>query len=201
MAQKNADEIGLLKRMKPANVHLQLAYQSIIKPRGIVEDVLVKVDKFILPGDFMILDMEEDKNMPILFGRPLLATGDVTLQARDKTVTFRVNGEEVTLKGEGATKKTMDSKACSEETPKFEFKPPKEFKFVFVGEDEPLPILISAHLKPMEEKGLVAWLKKNKGNIKRFKLNASDGVSGSNGKENLNGHLSEWKSCDDDGYG
>ncbi|XP_042065459.1 uncharacterized protein LOC121808970 [Salvia splendens] len=89
MAQKTADEIGLLKRIKLANVHLKLADQSIIKLRGIVEDVLVKVDKFILLVDFMILDMEEDKNMPILFGRPFLAIGDVTLHARDNTVTFR----------------------------------------------------------------------------------------------------------------
>ena len=139
--------------------------------------------------------------MPILFGRPFLATGDVTLHARDNTVTFRVNGEEVTLKGVGATRKPMDFNACSKETPKFELKPPKDFKFVFVGEDEPLPILISAHLKPLEEKELVAWMNKHKGDLKRFKLNASNGVSGRNGKESHNGHPNEWKSCDGDGYG
>ena len=95
----------------------------------------------------------------------------------------------------------MDFKAFSKEPQKFELKPPNDFKFVFVGEDEPFPILISAHLKPLEEKGLVAWLKKNKGDLKRIKLNASDGVSGKNGKENHNGHPSEWKSYDCDGYG
>ncbi|XP_042016211.1 uncharacterized protein LOC121764220 [Salvia splendens] len=112
MAQKTADEIGLLKRIKLANVHLQLADQSIIKLRGIVEDVLVKVDKFILLVDFMILDMEEDKNMPILFGRPFLVIGDVTLHARDNTVTFRVNEEEINLKGAGAQKSPWTSSLC-----------------------------------------------------------------------------------------
>ena len=40
-----------------------------------IEDVLVKVDKFIFPENFMVLDMEEDKEIPIILGRPFLATG------------------------------------------------------------------------------------------------------------------------------
>ena len=40
-----------------------------------IEDVLVKVDKFIFPADFIVLDMEEDKEIPIIMGRPFLATG------------------------------------------------------------------------------------------------------------------------------
>ena len=39
-----------------------------------IEDVLVKVDKFIFPTDFIVLDMEEDKEIPIILGRPFLAT-------------------------------------------------------------------------------------------------------------------------------
>ncbi|XP_022883488.1 uncharacterized protein LOC111400304 [Olea europaea var. sylvestris] len=42
---------------------------------GVIEDVLVKVDKFIFPADFIILDMEEDHDIPIILGRPFLATG------------------------------------------------------------------------------------------------------------------------------
>ena len=40
-----------------------------------IEDVLVKVDKFIFPIDFIVLDMEEDKEIPIIRGRPFLETG------------------------------------------------------------------------------------------------------------------------------
>ena len=40
-----------------------------------IEDVLVKVDKFIFPIDFIILDMEEDKQIPIILGRHFLTTG------------------------------------------------------------------------------------------------------------------------------
>ena len=43
-------------------------------PRGIIEDVLVKVDKFIFPADFLVLDMEEDQEVPLILGRPFLAT-------------------------------------------------------------------------------------------------------------------------------
>ena len=42
---------------------------------GVKEDVMVKVDKFIFQADFIVLHMEEDKEIPIILGRPFLATG------------------------------------------------------------------------------------------------------------------------------
>ena len=54
---------------------LQLANRSITYPRGIVEDVLVKVVKFIFLVDFIVLDMEEDHEIPLILDRPFLATG------------------------------------------------------------------------------------------------------------------------------
>ena len=59
----------------PTSVSLQLADRTLAFPRGVVEDVLVKVDKLILPADFIIIDMEEDKKVPIILRRPFLATG------------------------------------------------------------------------------------------------------------------------------
>ena len=64
-----------LVKAKPTTVTLQLADRSLAHPRGVIEDVLVKVDKFIFPADFIVLDMEEDTNVPIILGRPFLATG------------------------------------------------------------------------------------------------------------------------------
>ena len=40
-----------------------------------MDDVLVKVEKFIFPADLVVLDMEEDTKVPIILGRPFLATG------------------------------------------------------------------------------------------------------------------------------
>ena len=56
-------------------VSLQLADKSIKYPRGMIEDVLIKVDKFIFPVYFIVLDMEEDQDIPIILGRPFSATG------------------------------------------------------------------------------------------------------------------------------
>ncbi|KAJ9547944.1 LOW QUALITY PROTEIN: hypothetical protein OSB04_020487 [Centaurea solstitialis] len=60
---------------RPTTVTLQLADRSIAYPKGKIEDVLVKVDKFIFPADFVILDYEADRETPIILGRPFLATG------------------------------------------------------------------------------------------------------------------------------
>ncbi|KAL0401941.1 UNVERIFIED_CONTAM: hypothetical protein Slati_4224000 [Sesamum latifolium] len=63
-----------MHELTPTIITLQLADRSIKYPRGIVEDVLVKVGKFIIPIDFIMLDMEEYVNMPLILGRPFLAT-------------------------------------------------------------------------------------------------------------------------------
>lgn len=52
---------------------IQLADRSIRHPRGVVEDVLVKVDKFIFLADFIILDVDEEVEVPLILGRPFLA--------------------------------------------------------------------------------------------------------------------------------
>ena len=68
-----------LGEAKPMIVTLQLADRSLKHPRGVIEGVLVKVDKFIFPTNFIVLDMEEDKEIPIILGRSFLATGRATI--------------------------------------------------------------------------------------------------------------------------
>ena len=53
-----------------------------VYPRGVIEDVLVKVDKFIFPVDFMVLDMKEDQNVPIILGHLFLNTCDLIVEVR-----------------------------------------------------------------------------------------------------------------------
>ena len=79
------------------SVSLQLADRTLVFPRGIVEDVLVKVDKFIFPGDFIVLDMEEDTDVPIILGRPFLATGWTIIDVQKWELTMRVQDQEVTF--------------------------------------------------------------------------------------------------------
>ncbi|XP_062085919.1 uncharacterized protein LOC133792026 [Humulus lupulus] len=80
---------------RPTTVTLQLADRSVKHPRGIIKDVLVKVDKFIFPADFIVLDMEEDENVPIIFGRTFLATGQALIDVQKGELKMRVQGEEV----------------------------------------------------------------------------------------------------------
>jgi hypothetical protein len=47
-----------LGELKPTSMTLQLADRSVKVPRGIVEDILIKVDKFYFPVDFIVLDTE-----------------------------------------------------------------------------------------------------------------------------------------------
>ncbi|XP_073046073.1 uncharacterized protein [Primulina eburnea] len=79
-----------LGEVKLTTITLQLADRSLTYPRGIVEDVLVKVDKFIFPADFVILDMEEDQDAPLIFGRPFLATGKALIDVHKGELTLRV---------------------------------------------------------------------------------------------------------------
>ena len=55
----------------------------------------MKMDKFIFPADFVVLDMEEDCEVPIILGRPFLATGKALIDVHNEKLTLRVNEEEV----------------------------------------------------------------------------------------------------------
>lgn len=59
---------------RPTTVALQLVDRSITHIKWKIEDVLVQVDKFIFPADFIILDYEVDRDIPFILGRPFLAT-------------------------------------------------------------------------------------------------------------------------------
>ena len=99
-ASINLMPLSIFKRLglgeaRPTTVTLQLADRSLKHPRGIIEDVLVKVDKFIFPADFIVLDMEEDKEIPIILGRPFLATGRAMIDVQRGELKLRVQEEEV----------------------------------------------------------------------------------------------------------
>ncbi|KAM6554212.1 hypothetical protein CsatB_014974 [Cannabis sativa] len=76
-----------LGEIKPTSVVLQLADGSIRKPRGIVEDVLIKVGKFYFPADLLILDTQFEVNteskISIILGRPFLATANALINCRN----------------------------------------------------------------------------------------------------------------------
>ena len=76
-----------LGELKPTPITLSLADRSVKIPKGIVEDVLVKIDKFYYPVDFVVLDTEPSSNepnhVPIILGGPFLATANAIINCRN----------------------------------------------------------------------------------------------------------------------
>jgi Aspartyl protease len=56
--------------LKPTRISLQLADRSVRFSLGIIEDIPVQVGKFFVPGDFVVIEMEKDNQVPIILGRP-----------------------------------------------------------------------------------------------------------------------------------
>ena len=77
-----------------------------------IEDVLVKVDKLYQPADFIIHDMEEDRKVPIILGKPFLATGNILIGVRQGKLTLRVQNDKVTFKVFEAMKYPMNNEDC-----------------------------------------------------------------------------------------
>ncbi|XP_070039549.1 uncharacterized protein [Nicotiana tomentosiformis] len=91
---KLENEIG---EIRSAPISLQLADRTTIIPEGIVDDVLVRVDKFVFPVDFIVLNMEENKDVPLIIGRPFLAIGGAILNIYERRLMLRVGEETVTF--------------------------------------------------------------------------------------------------------
>ncbi|KAM0064734.1 putative aspartic peptidase domain superfamily [Helianthus debilis subsp. tardiflorus] len=96
-----------LGELSPTRMTLSLADRSVKHPRGIVENLLVKVEKFVFPADFVILDMEADENVPFILGRPFLNTAKALIDVFLGTITLRAGEESVVFK-------VMNSKGSSD---------------------------------------------------------------------------------------
>ena len=88
-----ANRVGQ-KRGATTTMSLQMVDRSLPYPKGIIEDVLVKVDKFIFPINFVVLDMEEYKVTPLILGRPFLSTSKALVDVECGELTLRVGDEE-----------------------------------------------------------------------------------------------------------
>ncbi|KAK8648816.1 hypothetical protein V6N13_129558 [Hibiscus sabdariffa] len=97
---------------KPTTVMLQLADHSYVQPEGKIEDILVKVDNFIFPADFLILDCEADEYALIILGRPFLSTSRVVIDFDNDEIIFKVENNSVKMKS--LTKKLNKGKNIAE---------------------------------------------------------------------------------------
>ncbi|KAK8585387.1 hypothetical protein V6N13_076261 [Hibiscus sabdariffa] len=223
---------------RPTTVILKLADRSHVQPEGKVEDVIVKVGKFVFLVDFLILDCEVNDKAPIILGCPFLATrrilvdyekGDFTMRVVDQTMTINVFSALQYMDDQGdcyhvqemnttASEKESDIICCSkfiqikdfeklkkgddeepevtpceshqvssftlcpgmrfesldffeftapkpslEHAPTLELKPlPPHLKYVYLGSNETLPVIISSKLLPDQECSLINLLSQYK---------------------------------------
>ena len=84
-----------LGELTPITITLQMADITMAQLEGVLEDVLIKEGKFIFPMDFVVMDMEEDTQVPLLLERPFLATGVALIDVKSGELTLRVGEESV----------------------------------------------------------------------------------------------------------
>ena len=86
--------------LKPTPIILQLADRSIKTPKGLIEDVIVKVNECYFPADFLILDMvspQEIKHTPIILGRPFLATARANIDCASGIMDISFGDQKVSI--------------------------------------------------------------------------------------------------------
>ena len=99
-ASINLMALSVVKRLSlgeltPTAMTLQMADRTLAQLEGILEDVLIKVGKFIFPVDFVVIDIEEDKQVPLLLERPFLATGAALINVKEGELNLKVGNEAV----------------------------------------------------------------------------------------------------------
>ncbi|GJW89491.1 hypothetical protein Tco_0164831 [Tanacetum coccineum] len=85
-------------RLETIKMNIELADNSKCIPKGIVRNFLIKIDKFILPIDFIILDVLEDFRMPIILGRSMLTTAHAKIDVFKRSISLEVGNEKVIFK-------------------------------------------------------------------------------------------------------
>ncbi|XP_021682985.2 uncharacterized protein LOC110666704 [Hevea brasiliensis] len=84
-----------LGELKPTTISLQLVDRSIKYPIVIIENIQLKVGKFFIPVDFMVIDMEENVKIQIILGRHFLVTIGANIDMKNGRLTFNVGEEEI----------------------------------------------------------------------------------------------------------
>ncbi|GJY53033.1 phospholipase-like protein [Tanacetum coccineum] len=97
---KSIFEILKLDYLKKTNMLVEMADMTKKVPIGIVETVLVKIDKLLFPSDFVVIDMLEARNETMILGRPFLETihakinifnKEISLGIREDRIAFNMN--------------------------------------------------------------------------------------------------------------
>jgi len=100
-------------RARPTSMLLQLADRTVKRPTKILDDVLVQVRKFVFPADFVIIDCQVDEEIPIILGRPFLATGRALINCETGELKMRLNDKEVIFNVQQSMRRPSEYVNCS----------------------------------------------------------------------------------------
>ena len=81
--------------LKPTRISIQLIERSVKYPIGVPEDVPLQVRKLFIPCDFVIMEMEEDAQIPIILGCPFLDTAGAMIDAKNGRLSLQVDEEKL----------------------------------------------------------------------------------------------------------
>ncbi|RVW19388.1 hypothetical protein CK203_115869 [Vitis vinifera] len=157
-------QLGLAE-LKPTSITLSLADRSVKIPRRVIEDVLVQVDNFYYPVDFIVLDtdptVKEANLVPIILGRPFLATSKCNHQLQEWAYATHFCWRKI--EGILPLFNEEEEAVVEKEIPKLNLKPlPVELKYTYLEVNNQCPIVISSSLTSHQENCLMEVLKRCK---------------------------------------
>ncbi|KHN11137.1 hypothetical protein glysoja_049263, partial [Glycine soja] len=103
--------LGELEIM-PTRMTLQIVDHSITRPYGVTEDVLVRVKHLTFPADYVVIDIVEDAEIPLILGRPFMSTSSCVVDMGKGKLELSVDDQNVTFDLFDAMKHPSDHKAC-----------------------------------------------------------------------------------------
>ncbi|KAL0289868.1 UNVERIFIED_CONTAM: Retrovirus-related Pol polyprotein from transposon.6 [Sesamum angustifolium] len=155
-----------LSTLQDTNVIIQLADHSYVRPMGLVEDVLVKVNDLLFRVDFYILKMGvEGVNNPasILLGRPFMKTAKTKIDVDEGTLSVEFVVHDVVEEELVGTELDLITELDENDAPKLELKHlPEHLKYIYLGNEETLPAIISSKLSKEHEEKLVTLLREHR---------------------------------------
>jgi len=104
-----------LSELKPISVTLQFTDWSVKVTRGLIEDVLFKVDEFYFPIDYIVLDMESTRNptqISIILRRPFLATANACINCKIGAINISFGNKKVNLNIFSVTQEPSNDEDC-----------------------------------------------------------------------------------------
>ncbi|GJS84705.1 reverse transcriptase domain-containing protein [Tanacetum coccineum] len=177
-----------LPELSTTRMTLELATRTIAVPKGIAEDVFVRVRKFTFPADFVVVDYEVDPRAPLILGRPFLRTAHALVDVHGENIvippgidddTYDSDGDILFLESLLNDDPTPDLpptphpvclindaekiKSSIEDPPDLVLKDlPSHLEYAFLEGTSKLPVIIAKDLKREEKEQLLKVLKSHK---------------------------------------